>query len=139
MMKNYWLVKSEPEEYGFEHLEADGKGRWDGVRNYQARNFMRRMMPGDTVLVYHSGKHREIAGLAQVVSAPYPDPTAEEGKDWVAVDLKAIKKLPSPVSLNSLKESGEFEEFLLLKQSRLSVMPVPEELFYKIEEMAGLK
>ncbi|MGB5975936.1 MAG: EVE domain-containing protein [Cyclobacteriaceae bacterium] len=136
-MNNYWLVKSEPEEYGFAHLQKDGTGRWDGVRNYQARNFMNEMSPGDNVLFYHSGKNREVVGLAEVVKASYPDPTAPPDKDWVAVDLKAIAPLESPVCLSDLKSVMFFSDFLLVKQPRLSVMPVPPDIFKKILKLGG--
>jgi predicted RNA-binding protein with PUA-like domain len=136
-MKHYWLVKSEPEEYGFEHLKKDGTGRWDGVRNYQARNFMNEMDKGDQVLFYHSGKSREIVGLAEIVKEAYPDPTAPEGKNWVSIDLKALKDLPEPVTLTAIKEDDAFRDLLLIKQSRLSVMPVPADLFRKILKMGG--
>ncbi|MFA0960895.1 EVE domain-containing protein [Roseivirga sp. BDSF3-8] len=136
-MKNYWLVKSEPEEYGYDHLKQDGTGRWDGVRNYQARNFMKEMNKGDEVLFYHSGRRREIVGLAEVVKEAYADPGAEdEGKGWVAVDLKAAGRLEACVSLDTIKGDPAFEEFLLVKQPRLSVMPVEKALFEKIIAMS---
>src|ERR1700757_1031235 len=98
MAKNYWLVKTEPESYSWSSLVKDGKTAWTGVRNFQARNNLRAMKKGDSVLYYHSGEEKQIVGLARVEKEAYADPTADEG-DWYAVDLAAVKALPRPVSL----------------------------------------
>lgn len=133
----YWLVKSEPDVYGFEHLQRDGRTRWDGVRNYQARNNLRAMKVGDICLFYHSNIGLEVVGLAKVAQAYYPDPTAEKG-DWSAVDLEPYKPLPQPVPLTVLKAHPALQELGLVRNPRLSVMPVTVEQFQVISELAGL-
>lgn len=133
---NYWLVKTEPETYGWDDLVREGEGRWDGVRNYQARNFMKEMMPGDIALVYHSGKTREIVGEAVVVTAPYPDPTAEEQDTWFAVNLKAKEKWANTVDLGFIKSHPELHTMKLVTNSRLSVMPVSPEHFLLLKAQA---
>jgi predicted RNA-binding protein with PUA-like domain len=120
---NYWLVKTEPLEYSYDDLVKAGIGRWDGVRNFQARNYMKAMQKGDKVFIYHSVQQKAIVGLAQVVNPAYPDPGDETGK-WVAVDLKAVEKFPRMLTLEEIKANPGFENMPLLKQSRLSVMPV---------------
>lgn len=123
----HWLVKSEPETYSFADLQKHGTDYWDGVRNYQARNNMRDMKAKDRVLFYHSGKAREVVGLCTVARAAYQDPTTEDER-WVAVDLKAGKSLKRPVSLQEIKASKELKNMPLIRNSRLSVMPItPEE------------
>jgi predicted RNA-binding protein with PUA-like domain len=133
---NYWLVKSEPDEYGFSDLQAEGTGRWDGVRNYAARNHLRSMRVGDLVLFYHSRKGLEVAGICKVVREAYPDPTAEKG-DWSAVDLIAVKPLKQPVSLKSIKANPKLQEMPLVRIGRLSVMPVSEAEFQEILKMGN--
>lgn len=135
----YWLVKTEPETYGWDDLVREGEGRWDGVRNYQARNFMKEMMPGDIALVYHSGKTREIVGEAQVMTAPYPDPTADEVDTWVAINLKALAKWDQPVDLAYIKSHPELSEMKLVTNSRLSVMPVSEAHFSLLKQQSHAK
>ena len=122
----YWLVKTEPEEYSFNDLLYKGKVVWDGVRNYQARNNLKAMKNGDQVLVYHSGKTKEIVGIAKVTKEYYSDPTDKENL-WVVVDLVPIKKLEKPFTLKQIKETKALANMPLLKQSRLSVMPVKRE------------
>ena len=131
----YWLVKSEPEAYSYDDLVQEGRTMWDGVRNYQARNNMRAMKVGDEVLYYHSRQGLEIVGIAQVVKEAYPDPTAEKG-DWSVVDLIPIRRLEKPVSLKSIKEHPDLQELALVRNGRLSVMPVPEASYRLILEMA---
>lgn len=121
---NYWLVKTEPDSYSIEDLEQKGQDIWDGVRNHQARNFIAKMNPGDLVFVYHSGKQKALVGMAKVISAPYPDPKAEEGEKWLAVDLQFDKHLPKPVHLADIKSNDSLQDLLLVRQSRLSVMSV---------------
>ena len=133
---NYWLVKTEPETYGWEDLLAKGEDVWDGVRNYQARNNLNNMSVGDAVYIYHSGKNREIVGIAQVVSSPFEDPTDKEGKGWVSVSLKADKKLPRPVGLLEIKEHDALQDMALVRQSRLSVMPLSKTEFEAILKIA---
>lgn len=121
---NYWLVKTEPESYSLEDLKHKGKDVWDGVRNHQARNFIEKMKPEDLVFVYHSGKQKAVVGLAQVAGHPYPDPKAEAGEKWLAVDIRYEKHLDNPVTLSQIKESKALQDLLLIRQSRLSVMSV---------------
>ncbi len=120
---NYWLVKSDPETYGWKDLVEDGSAMWEGVRNYQARNNLREMKKGDLVFVYESQGPKEITGIAEVVKEAYQDPTTEDSA-WVAVDLQAIKALNPPVTLRQVKESNKLLKMKLVTNSRLSVMPV---------------
>ena len=125
---NYWLVKTEPDEYSWEDFTSSGGGRWDGVRNYQARNFMQEMKEGDRVFFYHSGSPRAIVGLAKVSKEAYPDPSADSDK-WVSVDLVPDRALDNPVSLDAVKADERLAESYLVKNSRLSVMPFEKEQF----------
>jgi len=131
----YWLVKQEPETYPWTQLVAEKKTIWDGVRNYQARNFMREMSKGDLVLFYHSGKAKELVGLAEVAKAAYPDPTAEEG-DWSAFDIRAVKTLKRPVTLKEIKADKQLQNMHLVRNSRLSVMPVHAKEFKHLLDLA---
>ena len=131
---NYWLVKSEPNEDGYHHLEEDGKTRWTGVRNYAARNNLREMKEGDLVFFYHSVKDKEIVGICKVTKEAYPDPTAEKG-DWSVVDVVPVKRLNKPVTLKEVKATPELQNIALVRIGRLSVMPLEKEEFEKILEM----
>jgi predicted RNA-binding protein with PUA-like domain len=123
----YWLVKSEPETYSWADLVRDGNICWDGVRNYQARNNLQQMLPGDFVLFYHSVSEKAVVGIAKVERTAYPDPTADDAK-WVAVDLAPVRDFKEPVTLDQIKKDSRLENIALLRQSRLSVMPLrPEE------------
>ncbi|MCB9306906.1 MAG: EVE domain-containing protein [Lewinellaceae bacterium] len=122
-MKQYWLVKSEPDVYGFDQLVKDGRTRWDGVRNYQARNNLRAMKAGDLCLFYHSNIGLEIVGIARVAKEHYPDPTAEKG-DWSAVDLEPLKPFAKAVPLTEIKKHPGLQQLGLVRNARLSVMPV---------------
>lgn len=124
----YWLVKQEPEAYSWDDLVRDRGTEWTGVRNFQARNNLRQMKVGDRVLFYHSGEQRAVVGITQVAKAGYPDPTADDG-EWVAVDIKPLKPLRHPVPLTTIKVTPELAEMSLVRQSRLSVMPVKKEEF----------
>jgi len=119
-MKNYWLVKSEPDSYSWDDLVAEGKTSWTGVRNFTARNNLRNMHVGDEVLFYHSVTDKAVVGIAKVVRAAYPDPTAKEG-DWSAVDLAPIRRLRNPVTLDQIKTKRSLKNISLVRQSRLSV------------------
>lgn len=128
---NYWLVKSEPDTFSYQQLVADGQTRWDGVRNYQARNSLRAMRLGDECLFYHSNIGLEIVGIARVVREHYPDPTAESG-DWSAVDLVPVRALENPVPLPVVKATPALQNLLLVRNPRISVMPVSPEEFAAI-------
>jgi len=133
-----WLVKQEPEDYSWNNLVRDKKTAWTGVRNFQARNNLRNMKAGDAVLFYHSGKEKSVVGIAEVAKAAYPDPTADDGS-WIAVDIKPVKALAKPVSLGDIRANGKLRDLLLVRQSRLSVMPVSKEDFDEIVKMSGKK
>lgn len=120
---NYWLVKQEPESYAWANFVKDAGTAWTGVRNYQARNHLRTMAVNDLVFYYHSGDEREVVGLAKIIRAGYADPTASEG-DWVCVDLVPVKSLVKPVSLSAIKAEPALATVGLVRQSRLSVMPL---------------
>ena len=138
MAKNYWLVKSEPESCSWATFVKDGGTAWTGVRNFQARNNLRAMKPGDRVLFYHSGERKDVVGIAQVMKAAYPDPTAEEG-DWSSVDLAPVEPLAPPVSLQTIKADRILKQMPLVKNSRLSVLPLNEKQFNRVLELAGSK
>src|ERR1700746_1455449 len=119
-MKSFWIVKQEPSSYSWSDLVAEGQTSWTGVRNYAARNNLRKMRRGDEVLFYHSGDDKAVVGIAKVTRQAYPDPTAKEGH-WSAVDLARVKSLRRSVSLREIKDSRRLKHMLLIRQSRLSV------------------
>lgn len=132
--KQSWLVKQEPEAYSWDDLVRDRKTEWTGVRNFQARNNLRQMRVGDAVLFYHSGKEKSVVGIAEIAKAAYPDPTADDSS-WIAVDIKPLKPLSRPVSLAEIRENSKLSDLLLVRQSRLSVMPVTNDEFETIVGM----
>ena len=119
----YWLLKSEPEAWSWDNQVKEGASMWDGVRNYQARNNLKEMKKNDLCFFYHSVTERSVVGIVKVVKEHYPDPTDETDR-FVVVDVKAIKKLKNPVSLEEIKENEKLKNIALIKQSRLSVMPI---------------
>lgn len=119
----YWLIKSEPFVYSFDDLEKEEKTLWEGVRNYQARNNLRAMKKGDLALFYHSNEGLEVVGIAKVSKEHYPDPTAEKG-DWSVVEFVPYKKLARPVTLKEIKATSALAEIALVRNGRLSVMPL---------------
>ncbi len=119
----YWLVKSEPFKYSWQNFLDDGWTYWDGVRNYQARNNLKEMKNGDHVLYYHSNEGKEVVGVAEVIRKYYQDPTIDDER-WVVVDLKPVKTLKKPVTLQIINADIRLKDIALTKQSRLSVMPV---------------
>jgi len=131
-----WLVKSEPFVYAWDQLVKDGKTCWDGVRNYQARNYLLQMRKGDEVFFYHSNEGLSIVGIARVCREAYSDPGANDPR-WVAVDLIPWRTLPRPVSLSQMKADPRLKDMALLRQSRLSVSPVREAEWKAILELAG--
>jgi len=138
MAKNYWLVKQEPETYSWADFVKEGIAAWTGVRNYQARNNLRAMSKGDPVLFYHSGESKEVVGIARVVRDAYPDPTATEG-DWSGVDLAPVKALKKPVEREIIKADKALKDILLIRNSRLSVMPLTGVQFNRILELGETK
>ena len=119
----YWLLKSEPDAWSWDKQVKEGASMWDGVRNYQARNNLKEMKKNDLCFFYHSVTERSIVGIVKVVKEYYPDPTDKTGR-FVVVDVKATKKLKNPVSLDQIKENNKLKNIALVKQSRLSVMPL---------------
>lgn len=138
MAKNHWLVKSEPESYSWADFVKDGRTAWTGVRNFQARNNLRAMKQGDSVLFYHSVSEKQIVGIARVQKEFYPDPTAKEG-DWSCVDLVPVKALKNSVTLKKIKSDKTLKEISIIRQSRLSVTPLTEIQFKRLLELGGTR
>jgi predicted RNA-binding protein with PUA-like domain len=134
-MKQFWLVKQEPSSYSWSDFVADGGTSWTGVRNYTARNNLRKMRKADEVLFYHSGEEKAVVGIARVTRTAYADATAKEG-DWSTVDLSPIKPLKQPVTLGEIKGNSRLKGIPLVRQSRLSVMPLEDSAFREILNMA---
>ncbi len=136
----HWLVKSEPDAYAFAQFSRDKTTAWTGVRNYQARIFLREMAKGDEVFFYHSMTEKAVVGMATVTRTAYPDPTVEAGDkiEWVCVDLKAGPALPKPVSLEQIKQIPALKNMRLLRQSRLSVSPVTAPEAAALRRLGGL-
>ncbi|MFN3555292.1 MAG: EVE domain-containing protein [Bacteroidales bacterium] len=133
---NYWLVKSEPDAYSWDRFVKEGKAIWDGVRNYQARNNLKAMKKGDLVLFYHSVSDKEVVGYAEVVKEHYPDPTTDDHR-WVVVEMVPREALAKPVALAMIKSDERLENIALVKQARLSVMPLKQEEFDTILQLAA--
>jgi predicted RNA-binding protein with PUA-like domain len=129
-----WMVKQEPETYSWDDFVRDGRTDWTGVRNFQARNNLRQMKVGDRVLFYHSGTGKCVVGIAEVATAAYPDPTADDPQ-WVAVDLKPLKPLRTSVPLASIRYNPKLANLPLIRQSQLSVMPLTKDEFEVIVGM----
>jgi predicted RNA-binding protein with PUA-like domain len=127
MARQHWLTKSEPSKYAFEQLVEDGHTRWDGVRNFEARNNLRAMKKGDLVLYYHSNDGKAVVGVARVVREAYPDPSTKD--DWSAVDIEAVRALARPVSLDELRSHPVLGKMMVIRRPRLSVVPVTPEEF----------
>lgn len=134
MITQYWLVKTEPEAYAWQTFVRDRRTHWDGVRNYQARNHLRAMKPGDAVLFYASVTTKAVLGTAKVTKAFFPDSTATEG-DWSSVELEVGETLAQPVELATIKADAKLADLPLLKQSRLSVMPLSRAQFERIVKL----
>ena len=137
-MPNYWIVKTEPSTYSFDHLEREGTAVWDGVRNNLALKHLRQMTRGDKVLVYHTGDEKAVVGLAEVASEPYADPKQADPK-LVVVKLKAAGRLPRPVQLAEIKKERSFADLGLVRMGRLSVMPASAEQFGRLVKLGGSK
>ncbi len=136
----YWLFKSEPFKWSWEEQKEKGDTgeEWDGVRNYQARNFMREMKIGDQGFFYHSNEGKEVVGIVEVCAEAHPDSTTDDER-WECVDIKAVADVPNPVSLDTIKNDPRLEEMVLVKNSRLSVQPVTEEEWRIICDLGGVK
>ncbi len=134
----YWLVKQEPDSYPWEQFVRDGRTAWTGVRNFQARNNLRAMQKGDEVFYYHSVKGKSVVGLAKVAREAYADPTAKEG-DWSCVDLVPVAACRTPVELEQIKAEPALRDVALLRQSRLSVMPVTAAEAKVLKRLGGLR
>ena len=132
----YWLIKSEPFKYSWDQFNKDKRTFWDGVRNYQARNNLREMQEGDLVLFYHSNEGKHVIGVAKVVKEAYQDPTTDD-KNWVVVDLVPVETLKNPVTLEQIKAEESLKDISLVRQGRLSVMPLKATEFDKILEMGS--
>lgn len=132
----HWLVKSEPSAYSWEQLEKDKQTVWSGVRNYAARIHLRSMKKGEEVFFYHSNEGINIVGIAKVAKEAYQDPTTDDDR-WVAVDIKAFKKIKNPVSLETIKKDKRLANMALVRIGRLSVQPVTDEEWKVIMELAG--
>lgn len=138
MARKYWLVKSEPAKYSWDHLVGDGSTYWDGVRNPQARNNLQKMGVDDLVLYYHSQDGKEVVGVSRVTRTAYPDPTTEDER-WVVVDLAPVCPLARPVTLAQIKADPALAEMPLIRQSRLSVMPVRTPEFRRVLKLGGTR
>jgi predicted RNA-binding protein with PUA-like domain len=136
-MAAYWMIKSEPTVYPFSELVADKRTRWEGVRNFEARNNLRAMKKGDLALYYHSNKGKEIVGVAKVVREAYQDPTTSE--DWSAVDFAPVRALKKPVTLAQVKAHPTLSKMALVKKSRISVVPVTKEELALVLAAGGTK
>ncbi|HEX2942903.1 MAG TPA: EVE domain-containing protein [Rhodopila sp.] len=134
-MPAYWLVKSEPDAFSWDQQVANRVEPWTGVRNHAAKNNLKAMQLGDQAFFYHSNIGKQIVGIVEVVREAYPDPTAESG-DWVCVDMKAVRPLQRPVSLAELKAEPQMADLPLIRQSRLSVMPISKSHWDKICRMS---
>jgi predicted RNA-binding protein with PUA-like domain len=133
-MAQHWILKTEPTDYAFADLQRDRRTRWSGVRNPVALKHLRSMTPGDEVMIYHTGNEKRVVGLAKVAGAPYPDPD-DEG--LTVVDVAAGEPLPSPVTLAAIKADPAFADLALVRQGRLSVVPVPAPLWKRLLTLAG--
>ena len=134
----YWLMKSEPETYSWQRLLKEGRTGWDGVRNNQAALNLKAMKKGDKAFFYHSGDDKEIVGVMEITKEAYPDPSDEQGR-CVMVEVKALKPMPTPVTLKQVKAEPSLAQMLLVRNSRLSVSPVDDKAWKTIAKLGGLK
>jgi predicted RNA-binding protein with PUA-like domain len=136
----HWIVKSEPASYSFDQFCRDKTTAWTGIRNFQARNFLREMAKGDEVFFYHSVSEKAVVGTATVIKAAHPDPTVEPGEkgEWFCVDLKAGRALPKPVSLDVIKVHPRLRSILLVRNSRISVSPLSAPEAEELRKLGGL-
>jgi predicted RNA-binding protein with PUA-like domain len=134
----HWLIKSEPEVYSWDQLKKDKQTRWDGIRNYAARNHLKAMKKGDEIFFYHSNTGTEIVGTAVVAKEAYPDPTSSEPA-WFAVDIKPLIKFKKPVTLDQIKKEKKLAAMALVRIGRLSVQPVTDEEWQIVLKMGGME
>ena len=130
-MPAHWLIKSEPSEYSFARLQADGRTEWTGIRNFEARNNLRAMAVGDLCLYYHSMEEKAVVGLARVSRAARPDPTAP-GEDWASVEVEPVEPLTAPVTLERVRADPALKDFQLVTRGRLSVVPVTPAQYVRV-------
>ena len=133
-MSRQWLFKTEPSEYSYDDLERETKAVWDGVTNSLALKHLREVRLGDEILIYHSGDEKAIIGLAQAVSDPYPNPREDDDK-LIVINLKPKRRLVRPLTLSEIKVIEEFKEFDLLRLPRLSVMPIPDNYWDRLQDL----
>lgn len=136
--RQYWLMKTEPGAFSYQDLERDGWTHWDGVRNHQAKKNLAAMQASDLALIYHSVSDKEMVGIARITKEAYPDPTDETGK-WLAVRVEPVQPMVQRVSLQQIKETPELADIPLIRQARLSVMPLSEEAFNRILDLGKTK
>ena len=134
-----WLVKSEPDVFGWEQMQLLTVEPWTGVRNHMAKLNLKAMKKGDRAFFYHSNIGKEVVGVVEVAREAYPDPSAEAGSPWVCVDMKAVAPMPKPVTLAAMKAEPSLADIALIRMSRLSVMPISDEHWAIIAKMGGLK
>ncbi len=132
MTLQYWLIKSEPFKYSFAQLQKEGKACWDGVRNFEARNYMRMMKTGDFCLFYHSSEGKEVVGVTKVVVEAYLDPSGSPEEDWSAIDIAPVIGIKVPVALDLMRTDSELAGIAIVKRPRLSVVPLSKEHFERI-------
>jgi predicted RNA-binding protein with PUA-like domain len=137
-MTGYWLVKSEPDGFSWDQQVSNRIEPWTGVRNHTAKNNLKAMRKGDLAFFYHSNIGKQIVGIVEVAREAYPDPTAEKG-DLVSVDMKAVRPLPKPVTLADIKAEPSLADLALIRQSRLSVVPISKPHWEKLCRMGGWK
>jgi predicted RNA-binding protein with PUA-like domain len=137
----YWLMKSEPDAWSWDQQVKKGaKGEaWSGVRNHQAKLNLMKMKTGDRAFFYHSNIGKEVVGIIEVIREAYPDPTANPGEPWVAVDVKAVEPLPKPVTIDAVKAESKLEHMVLVNNMRLSVQPVTADEWKTVRKVGGLK
>lgn len=135
----YWLMKQEPSEWSWDDFVKEGETYWDGVRNHQAAANIRKMKKGDRAFFYHSVDQKAIVGVMQVTKEAYHDPTADPDTKWVVVDVKPLKPVKNPVTLKEIKQDGRFDDLALVRQSRLSVVPVSDQHWKDLCQMCGIK
>jgi predicted RNA-binding protein with PUA-like domain len=135
-LAGYWLLKSEPDDYSYDDLKREGRAVWDGVANNLALKHIRQVQPGDEAFFYHTGKERAIVGVVRVETEAYPDPDEDDDR-LVVFDVTAARRLSRPVTLKEIKEDEAFEGWELVRIPRLSVMPVPADLWSRVLEMGS--